>query len=76
MFDAIDEKGYVFEKDVRKELSRLTKSTAISDAKWKTIRTDLINTYGLSRIRLTKNIKEELMITDLPVTSAPFIIKK
>lgn len=76
MFDTIDEKGYVFEKDVRKELSRLTKSKAISDAKWKTIRTDLINTYGLLRVRLTKSIKEELMITDLPLTSSPFILKK
>lgn len=75
IFSKIEEDGYVFEKDVREELSKLLKSKAISDAKWKTVRTDLINSYNLTRIRLTKKIKEELNITNLPTTSSPYILK-
>lgn len=74
IFEQINLNGYVLEKDVRLELSRILKSKGISDAKWKTIRTDLINTYDLDRIRLTKSLKETMNITNLSTTSSPFIL--
>ena len=74
IFEQINLNGYVLEKDVRLELSRLLKSKGISDSKWKTIRTDLINTYNLDRIRLTKSLKETMNITNLSTTSSPFIL--
>lgn len=74
IFEQINLNGYVLEKDVRLELSRLLKSKGISDSKWKTIRTDLINTYNLDRIRLTKSLKETMNIPNLSTTSSPFIL--
>lgn len=74
IFNKLEYQNYVLEKDIREQLRLEMKSQKLSDTKWKTIRTDIMTTYDLERIRLNKVKKEEFNITDMPYTSSPFIL--
>lgn len=69
----INKQGFIFENDLKDELSKKFYSNSLSDYKWKQLRNDILNKYNLQRKRLTKPLKEELNLT-LPAGKFPTII--
>lgn len=69
----IQEQGYIFENDLKDEISKRLYSKGLSDYKWKQLRNDILNKYNLQRKRLTKPLKEELKL-ELPNGKFPTII--
>lgn len=62
LMPSIQEKSYVFEKELRDNLNKALGNKELSDYKWKQLRNDILNKYGLKRTRLTKQLKEEFNI--------------
>lgn len=56
----LNNQGYVFENELKEDLSKKLYSNSLSDYKWKQLRNDILNKYNLERKRLTKELKEEL----------------
>lgn len=75
IFDRISHEKFVLEKDIKYFVSTYKGlNIQLSDYKWKQIRADIVNKYGLTRGRLTKSLKEELSITTDKPLSNPIII--
>ncbi len=75
IFDRISRNKYVLEKDIKVYVSMYKGlNLQLSDYKWKQIRADVINKYGLYRGRLTNSLKEELGISTENPLSNPIVI--
>jgi hypothetical protein len=66
LLDTIDKCGFMLERDI--------KSNGRNETQWKRSIAEILNSYELKRVRLTKNLKQELGITDM--NGYPFIIVK
>lgn len=68
---SIKKNGYIIEKDLIKKVQKKWKSKGFTEYKYKQAVSELLQTYGLQRKRLTKELKQEFGITKLSAKSSP-----
>ena len=74
--EEVQNKGFVTEQDVIRKISRTKKiKVASAEFKWKQLRNELCEAYGLEITPLNKDLKKEFQVSDKYGTQRPNILK-
>lgn len=74
--EEVQDKGFVTEQDVIRKISRTKKiKVASAEFKWKQLRNELCEAYGLEITPLNKDLKKEFQVSDKYGTQRPNILK-
>lgn len=75
-FEQIQDQGYVIVNDLKAEMQKMWKSKGFVEYKYQQSFEEMLETYGLKKIRLTKELKERFGITTLLPQASPTILIK
>lgn len=75
-FEQIQANGYVIVNDLKAEMQKIWKSKGYIEYKYQQSVEEMLEIYGLKKIRLTKELKERFGITTLLPQASPTILIK
>lgn len=75
-FEQIQAQGYVIVNDLKAEMQKMWKSKGFVEYKYQQSFEEMLEIYGLTKIRLTRDLKERFGITTLSPQASPTILIK